>query len=629
MTLSSDVTKVYPTYQSLRKNEIRVIELHPGDWQSPIVFSLKHVSLLDPPQYDASSYVWGNGNDLHLIVFSTATHENEEATRKDVTATRNLRDALQHFRDPESKRTIWVDALCINQANFSERAEQVGLMRDIYVKAHRVLLWLGLADRNTGAAVKFLEDVAAFCMEKKEIEDFEKINMMGDLATLLGIPCLPDFDPLGTVAAAQLFTRPWFYRVWVVQEVAAGQEVIVFIGTFKVPFSYLGLGGTWLRELQFAEKGRVEVAMGSRNASIMWQKRFEQRTSPADLLDDGRDLLATDARDKVYGLLGFPALRNALSGLEPDYTQSVELVYTQTAIAIIKSTGNLDVLSFAEGPPRTHDSWPSPQDDELGWPETRTWVARWDQETLFPTSAMCALPTNLATKGPPAVVVAVDTGTGVLTLRGFLVDEIVYVAPYVHWPGGSDTESLPTNPEAIIELYDAMVHHGKAASERETLCMLAQILTGGLTASYESAEVDEQSHLASFISFILGALDPAKTTHKRRESLKSFLAILQQQGEQLPPADPAKYQMAMILMLSNRRVFITAQGHVGLGHSRVLMGDAVVWLYGGKMPFVLRQRIGRSHWGFVGECFLYNGDERKSWKYVSSDGLLDREFELM
>ncbi|OCL05017.1 hypothetical protein AOQ84DRAFT_414573 [Glonium stellatum] len=277
----------------------------------------------------------------------------------------------------------------------------------------------------------------------------------------------------------------------------------------------------------------------------MWQKRFAQRDDPADLLDDGRY--------KVYGLLGFSALHNALGGWEPNYDKTVEAVYTETAIAVINSTRNLDVLSFAEGPPRTDDTHPSPQNDQLGWPNTPSWVARWDEQTYFPTSAMCGLPTTKS-------------------LRGVRLDEAAYVAPYVQWPETPDAEPKPTNPEIFVKIWNAIRGRGIACSEIDMLSMLsmlAQALTGEITASYQPAEAEPQEL-----------------------ELESFCELLRKAEEDLEKGDRIKYQMAMCLMLSYRRVFMTAEGHLGPGHSRVLKGDSVVWLYGGKLPFLLRSRGG-------------------------------------
>jgi hypothetical protein len=37
---------------------------------------------------------------------------------------------------------LWIDAICINQADLDERKQQVQLMRDVYSGASRVVVWL-------------------------------------------------------------------------------------------------------------------------------------------------------------------------------------------------------------------------------------------------------------------------------------------------------------------------------------------------------------------------------------------------------------------------------------------------------------------------------------------------------
>ncbi|CAO2653814.1 Nn.00g032250.m01.CDS01 [Neocucurbitaria sp. VM-36] len=586
------LVSAFGEYQQLRNNEIRILELKAGEWDSPIVVSLKHILLTDPVHFEALSYVWGNGADLHPIVHEEHAHGSDGAVSRTVTATRNLRDALQHFRDPMVTQTIWADALCINQQSHRERAQQVRLMREIYMKADRVMLWLGREDENTALAVKYLEDVAGFCTERQEMSNLEKVNFMGELAEFLEVHQLPEFDEA---------------------EVAAGQEVLVAIGRYKVPFSYLGLGATWLRESQFLMTGTGAGTEGLRNASIMWQKRFASRESAADLLDDGRDLLATDPRDKVYGLLGFTALRDALSGLEPAYDKTVEEVYTEAALAIITSTKDLDVLSFAEGPPRIDDDIPRPDDDRLGWPETPSWVARWDEETWFPTSALCGLSPHKERTGPQASIEFSDAQAGILKLWGHEIDTVVYVAPYVQWPEGPKDVPRPTNPQVFATMWSAVSSHIRECTPHDILSAWAQALTGGINASYQSAQLSRTEHSAGLVAFMIDALQLKIEKEDLDLLVRDFRDLLFDAENDLPAGDHVKYQMAMCLTLTYRRIFVTARAKIGLGHSRVLKGDSVVWLHGGRLPFVLRGN--REHWRFVGEAFLYDTKKKEKQEY--------------
>ncbi|KAK3339775.1 heterokaryon incompatibility protein-domain-containing protein [Lasiosphaeria hispida] len=84
--------------------------------------------------YDALSYTWGSVADSNPTIFVNG-HE------RAVTA--NLCAALWHLRDPSGERTLWIDALCINQQNNQEKGQQVQSMAKIYAKASRVIVWLG------------------------------------------------------------------------------------------------------------------------------------------------------------------------------------------------------------------------------------------------------------------------------------------------------------------------------------------------------------------------------------------------------------------------------------------------------------------------------------------------------
>jgi hypothetical protein len=56
----------------------------------------------------------------------------------------NLFQALRHLRQPSASRMLWIDAICINQSDISERNQQVQQMADVYTRAHRVIAWIGL-----------------------------------------------------------------------------------------------------------------------------------------------------------------------------------------------------------------------------------------------------------------------------------------------------------------------------------------------------------------------------------------------------------------------------------------------------------------------------------------------------
>ncbi|KAK3942808.1 heterokaryon incompatibility, partial [Diplogelasinospora grovesii] len=83
--------------------------------------------------YEALSYTWGDPRVTEPVLLNGQEYH----------ATTNLRCALEYLRLPDRKRTLWVDALCINQADNDERCREVQRMGDIYSKAERLTVWLG------------------------------------------------------------------------------------------------------------------------------------------------------------------------------------------------------------------------------------------------------------------------------------------------------------------------------------------------------------------------------------------------------------------------------------------------------------------------------------------------------
>jgi hypothetical protein len=73
--------------------------------------------------------------------------------------TTNLYAALHSLRLKNAERTMWIDAICINQSSVAERELQVKLMRDIYQQADGVVIWLGPKKPKTGLAFELLRSL--------------------------------------------------------------------------------------------------------------------------------------------------------------------------------------------------------------------------------------------------------------------------------------------------------------------------------------------------------------------------------------------------------------------------------------------------------------------------------------
>lgn len=153
-------------YHCLNGDQIRVLTIDASSSvNDKIACTLSPVSLAENPVYNALSYVWGDAQDAEIIVVNG--HE--------IKVTKNLMAILRHFRaytgDLDVVRTtpLWIDAVCINQADMREREQQVRRMRDIYRHAARVLSWIGVPDALSDWAFDRMND-PAFMVSLRALE---------------------------------------------------------------------------------------------------------------------------------------------------------------------------------------------------------------------------------------------------------------------------------------------------------------------------------------------------------------------------------------------------------------------------------------------------------------------------
>src|SRR5690348_9778191 len=107
-------TSVY-TSLSVGPGEIRLLYLSPGLEEEALNCELRRVERIDPPLYEALSYVWGADDEKIDI------NVNKDA----FPVTPNLASALRHLRHPLETRALWIDQICIDQDSNSEKSEQV------------------------------------------------------------------------------------------------------------------------------------------------------------------------------------------------------------------------------------------------------------------------------------------------------------------------------------------------------------------------------------------------------------------------------------------------------------------------------------------------------------------------
>ena len=176
------------------------------------------------PAFNAISYTWGTEAPQHIIKID------DVALRVRPNCHYALWQARQHF--PGSR--VWLDAICIDQDDLNEKAIQVNIMGDIYAKAVNVLACIGPADDSSDCIRKALTNLDAF------VQDLPSECWSGTDIKLWQ----PPQDEATTVRLLKQFNdfcdRPYFSRVWIVQELFCGQDhIIILCGSYQLNWDKL------------------------------------------------------------------------------------------------------------------------------------------------------------------------------------------------------------------------------------------------------------------------------------------------------------------------------------------------------------------------------------------------------
>ncbi|KAF6808171.1 heterokaryon incompatibility protein het-6-like protein [Colletotrichum sojae] len=275
---------VYPS--RLQRNEFRVLCLSPvRDVGCPVHLSLQTYTDEHHPEYETVSYTWGG-------------EDGDSAPSKPVYIgaywdilwqTRNCWEMLRYLRPRRGMRTVWVDAICINQKYMQERQEQVAKMGLIYKRAFRVVVYLG-------------PDVTP---PTSTSSPYPRRHYLQDLESLAIKPRLPssttDIQPSHSLTLSEVLERQYFRRLWVIQELITSRNITLRIGDVEFIVD---------REVNF-RTARVLTAIPVANHPLPWlqfiTQRFIDGAGGNDLLsavDLTRQSRASDPRDRIFGLLG-------------------------------------------------------------------------------------------------------------------------------------------------------------------------------------------------------------------------------------------------------------------------------------------------------------------------------------
>lgn len=216
-------------YQNLANEEIRLLRLLPSrNFHDPIQIHIFHQPFSAKPNYQALSYVWGSEEDPASISIANKSRWKAQNTEwKTLLITRNLEIALRHLRLRDVRRTMWIDAICINQKHLAEKNKEVARMGEIYKNARRVIIFLGPEGENSNSAIRWMKRISQGPINlHPSLSYFQKITWLCNY--LFGNPSdrrwtsaydeeLRENYRDEYIAINQVLKRAWFSRLWVCQ----------------------------------------------------------------------------------------------------------------------------------------------------------------------------------------------------------------------------------------------------------------------------------------------------------------------------------------------------------------------------------------------------------------------------
>jgi hypothetical protein len=236
------------------------------------------------PSYEALSYRWGPDEAYKEI----SINSNKFPVR------RNLWWALYHLRKTLFwKRVLWIDGICIDQQNVSERGSQVMIMGLIYSLATRVLVWLGeevIGPFSSDAAMKAFARIAA-----------RRTPRRAEMRIL---------HPLPRIYTRSLYQREYWERLWIVQEVCVAWRIEICCGPSSISWEAFCQTSEALQRLPCSE-GQVTSNQGremyARNVTgimdlrSLWQESGLSIFEAVQAIDRFK---CEKTHDRIYGILG-------------------------------------------------------------------------------------------------------------------------------------------------------------------------------------------------------------------------------------------------------------------------------------------------------------------------------------
>ncbi|KAE9378270.1 HET-domain-containing protein [Stipitochalara longipes BDJ] len=534
-----------------KAQEIRLLTLLPGPFpariDTKIRISLKIVQLIrdNSPEFEALSYAWGSTENALEILIET------ESGPHFLIVTQNLYDALQHLRHESQPRVFWIDAICIDQQNMSERSSQVRRMADVYTLSKRVVVWLGGEADDSSLALDCIEALGAkieYDWERGRINVTSRDPSDKDLADK-NEPLR--YDRRELTAIIRLYERSWFERLWIWQEIwladlssilVCGKRTLLW-ATFRKAFACI-----------YMKPIRNAIRPSSEYYNLIYNlcRQTGYRSFPT-LLRLTQWAKCSDPRDRIFAVQSLLSPNDPVLGVHPNYEKEVSEVFIEVFLAYSNEVKRLSLMSMCDLALQA-----------VGLP---TWFPNWTTPQLRMSIA------NAFASGSSAAIFELKENNG-FRVCGRTVETIESVAH--HNLSFSNDVAPGDDGHFGTTIHKIACQFRVSGDQLESFCH-------ALVAGFFDHHTYPQSKAPAFASSLVPAM----------ELISKIIETPNINTYDLSASEKLYILQAMNMLL-NRSVYNTKGGTFGLAPNCTEPGDIVVALFGLNTALILRRTDGNT-----------------------------------
>ena len=556
-------------YKTLEPWEIRLLTLLPDSFDAKIQISMGTLDFDsgETPMYEALSYAWGS-TETPLDIEITGSRGGTLAV------TENLDIALRHLRSKRKPRTLWIDAISINQKDPEECGHQVRHMATIYKRASRVVVWLGPEDKesNSTEAMDLLRDVASKVIVNWTLYQGQNSNPSEDWGkytkSMLQVKKY-------ALALNSLLYRSWFERLWIQQEVyCANSQSIILCGHEEMSW-YAFRDATFCvcvkaREMQ--DSFKLEYRHLFNRLSLLQNLIcFNPGTGYSwwAVLERSHLCVCKDPRDKIYGIIGMIKESERNINFEVNYRLSVQEVYRDFFLAVVQHNRDLDLFAFCDkAKPRPAGIWPS-------------WIPDWSRPlrvNILRHHFLGSVTVAVAKKSDrPHILEASGVRFGTIKAT---------IEPHWDVPHAlSDSQKMADIIRQVVRSINLQSTYVDGRSMLEALC---RCFGCDLFGDFYFPETQTYPSLREGYNFLLEMI--------LKEYSSSSATAFDEQVH-------GSYLSLVHAYAFRRNFFFTNEGYMGLAPDTAKVGDQVCIILGSSAPVLLRPTP-NGQYEVIGECYV-------------------------